>query len=107
MSVLGSMCSAERVTDRLSLLIELADELCPVLEADLEDLSLLDLGDLDEVEVCVEEELLVLLVLDQLEVLAEEVGEEQREVEHELLVLVLRLVVCSGDVCEKDERGQA
>ena len=92
----------ERVgTDRLTLLVEFADELCPVLETDLEHLTLLDLGDLDEVQVRVEEELLVLVVLDQLEVLAQKVGEEQREVEHELLVLVLRLVVRASDVCQR------
>lgn len=87
-----------KVTHSLALSVELANELGPVLEANFEDFALLDLRDLDEVEVGVEEELLVLLVLDELEVLPEEIGKEESEVEDQLLVLVLRLGVCAGDI---------
>jgi len=46
----------------------------------------------------VEEEFLVLVVFDEFEMLAKEVGEEESEVEDEFLVLVLGLVVGSCDV---------
>jgi hypothetical protein len=94
-------------THRLDLLVQLADELSPVLEADLKDLALLNLRNLDEIKVRIEQKLLVLLVLDELEVLAEEVREEESEVVDELLVGIGRLVVGAGDVCGRERPRSA
>ena len=48
----------------LHLIVELADQLGPVLQADLEDLTVLDLADANEVEVGVGEEIPVRQILD-------------------------------------------
>lgn len=92
--------AAEAVTAGVldELVVQVGDELGPVLEADLEHLALLDLRDLDEVQVRVEEDVAVLGRLEDGDVRREEVGEEQGEVEDELLVGVGRRLVRAGDV---------
>jgi hypothetical protein len=75
-------------------------------DAHLEDFSLVDLRDFDEVHVGVVEDGLIGLVLDDAEVDGEEAGEEEGEVEDELLILVGRVAVDGGNVCAQAERGR-
>jgi hypothetical protein len=83
----------------LDLVVEVRNQLGPVLETDLEDLSFVDLRDLDEVEVGVDEHGAVRLRLEDLDVRGEEVGEEEGEVKDELLVGVARGGVGTSNIC--------
>jgi hypothetical protein len=70
----------------LHLIVELRDKLGPIFQADLEDLTVVDLTDPDEVEVAMREEVAVHQVLNDAQVHGEEVCEEQCEVQHEFLI---------------------
>jgi hypothetical protein len=72
--------------------------LAPVLQTDLEHLSVVDRRDLDQVKVGIDEQLLVIWRLDQAEVRVEVVGEEEGEVVNELLVLVIGSRISGFDV---------
>lgn len=84
----------------LHLVVQVGDEFGPVLEADLEDLALLDLRDLDQVQMRVQEYVAMARRLEDGDVGGEEVGEEEGEVQDELLIRVGRVLVGAGDVCE-------
>jgi hypothetical protein len=73
----------------LHLVVQFANQLSPVLQADLEDLAVLDLTNANEVEVTVKEEITVGQSLDDWEVVAEEVAKEEGQVLYKLLILAV------------------
>lgn len=89
------VCVGERGV--LHLRVKVRDETGPVLETDLEDVAVVDLGDLDEVEMGVEEDVVMLGHLDEGQVMGKEVGEEEREIHDQLLVCVTG---CGVDRCK-------
>lgn len=70
----------------LHLVVEVADQLGPVFQTDLEDFTVVDLTDANEVEVSVNQEVRVGQVLDDAKVVREEVGQEESKVLDKFLV---------------------
>jgi hypothetical protein len=72
--------------------------LCPVLQADLEDLSVINARNLDEIVVCVQQQGLLLRCFDESKVDREEVGEEHGQVRDELLIVIVGVVVGRSNI---------
>lgn len=66
-----------------------SSHLAPIFETDLEDLSIVNAGNLDQIQVRVDIELSVLVILDETEVGVKEVAKEECEILDELLILIV------------------
>lgn len=73
--------------------------LAPVFQADLENFSIVDCRDLDQIQVGVDQQILVLRVFNKTQVVIEVVGEEEGQVVDELLIFVVCASIGSFDIC--------